>query len=32
VSEIESAPEGACASRVGHLVAELRRGVDAASK
>ncbi|MHB1438839.1 MAG: tryptophan synthase subunit alpha, partial [Thiobacillus sp.] len=32
VSEIESAPEGACASRIGHLVAELRRGVDAASK
>ena len=32
VSEIESAPEGGCATRVKQLVAELRRGVDAASK
>jgi len=32
VSEIETAPEGECVNRVKHLVAELRRGVDAASK
>jgi len=32
VNEIETAPEGECANRVKHLVAELRRGVDAASK
>jgi tryptophan synthase alpha chain len=32
VNEIESAPEGDCVNRVKHLVAELRRGVDAASK
>ncbi|HEY9098776.1 MAG TPA: tryptophan synthase subunit alpha [Thiobacillus sp.] len=32
VNEIETAPEGECTNRVNHLVAELRRGVDAASK
>jgi tryptophan synthase alpha chain len=32
VNEIENAPEGECVNRVRHLVAELRRGVDAASK
>jgi tryptophan synthase alpha chain len=32
ISEIETAPEGECVNRVRHLVAELRRGVDAASK
>lgn len=32
ISEIESAPEGACVTRVRHLMAELRRGVDAATK
>ncbi|MBW8305843.1 MAG: tryptophan synthase subunit alpha, partial [Thiobacillus sp.] len=32
VSEIETAPEGECATRVKQLGAELRRGVDAASK
>jgi tryptophan synthase alpha chain len=32
ISEIETAPEGECVNRVKHLVAELRRGVDAASK
>jgi len=32
VNEIETAPEGECAIRVKHLVADLRRGVDAASK
>jgi len=32
MSEIEAAPEGECTNRVKHMVAELRRGVDAASK
>ncbi|MDA8127730.1 MAG: tryptophan synthase subunit alpha [Betaproteobacteria bacterium] len=32
VGEIEAAPEGECAIRVKHLLADLRRGVDAASK
>lgn len=32
VGEIEAAPEGACITRVSHLVADLRRGVDAATK
>ena len=32
VNQIETAPEGECGARVKHLVADLRRGVDAASK
>lgn len=32
VAEIESAPEGQCVPCVKHLVSELRRGVDAASR
>ena len=32
VGEIEAAPEGECAIRVKNLLADLRRGVDAASK
>ncbi|OJZ19653.1 MAG: tryptophan synthase subunit alpha [Thiobacillus sp. 65-29] len=32
VGEIEAAPDGGCVDRVKYLVAELRRGVDAASK
>ncbi len=32
ISEIENAPEGACVVRVRHLMADLRRGVDAATK
>jgi tryptophan synthase alpha chain len=32
ISEIETAPEGECVTRVRHLMADLRRGVDAASK
>lgn len=32
INEIETAPEGECVNRVKHLVAELRRGVDAATR
>ena len=32
ITELETAPEGECVNRVRHLMASLRRGVDAATK